>query len=416
MKLLWLCNMVPGPVGEAMTGKPGRGLWVDHVLSDLRKTDIALHILCPGPGDRGRLDEKRSFATFREGKPWKYMQPLEDRFLEEVTAFAPDVVHIWGTEFGHTLAMVNACQRAGLLHRVVISIQGLCSVYASHYAEGIPERVYNGFTFRDFVRQDNIRQQQAAFARRGVLEVEALKKVRHVMGRTCWDRACTELINPAAQYHLCNETLRETFYQGQWRYEGCRKHRIFASACGYPVKGFHYLLEAVDMLREEFPDISVAVTGESPLELGSWKKRLGESMYQRYLARLLREKGLQDRVEFLGGLDAGQMKQQYLLANVFALPSTIENSPNSLAEAMLLGAPCVASGVGGVSTMLSHEQEGFLYQSTAPYMLAYYIRQVFRMEDRAQALGAGAAEHARLTHDPETNLKTLLAVYEEVAQ
>ena len=62
MKLLWLCNMAPGAVRAAMDGKKASGLWVDHVLSDLRKEDLQLHILCPGNGQRGQLDDKCSFA------------------------------------------------------------------------------------------------------------------------------------------------------------------------------------------------------------------------------------------------------------------------------------------------------------------------------------------------------------------
>ena len=58
---------------------------------------------------------------------------------------------------------------------------------------------------------------------------------------------------------------------------------------------------------------------------------------------------MEDKIEFLGRLSAEGMKQAYLDANVFVMPSTIENSPNSLGEAMLLGVPCVAADVGGVA-------------------------------------------------------------------
>ncbi len=40
MKVLWLCNMVPGCVQEALGGKSGGGLWTDHVLSDLQAQGI----------------------------------------------------------------------------------------------------------------------------------------------------------------------------------------------------------------------------------------------------------------------------------------------------------------------------------------------------------------------------------------
>lgn len=77
---------------------------------------------------------------------------------------------------------------------------------------------------------------------------------------------------------------------------------------------------------------------------------------------------------------------------------------------MLLGVPCVASDVGGVANMMTRE-EGFLYQSTAPYMLAHYIQAVFAMEDKAEEMGKKARTHALRTHDPRTNLETLLDIY-----
>ena len=414
MKLLWLCNMTPGKIKEKISGKQvSGGLWVDHVLSDLRKqTDLSIHILCPGSGVRGELDENCSYATFQTGLPHEYRPELDGIFAEELTSFQPDVLHIWGTEYAHTLAMMKAAEKAGLLDHTVISIQGLCSIYAGHYAEGVPYAVQKEFTFRDAVRQDNILQQQKKFALRGENEVAALKMARHVIGRTDWDKACTAQISPDASYHFCNETLRDPFYEGRWTYEACRKHRIFASSCAYPVKGFHYLLEAFAEVVKYYPDATLAVPGKSFLKMN----KLRQTSYQKYLAKLAADAGVADKIEFLGSLSADEMKQQYLSANAFVLPSTIENSPNSLGEAMLLGVPCISSDVGGVTNLMTHREEGYVYQSTAPYMLAFYLKQIFAMEDKAENLGASAHSHAARTHNPAANLQDLLTIYRELSR
>lgn len=407
MKLLWLCNLMPGVVSETISGKPGDGaLWVDHVLADLRTMeDLSIRILCPGDGGRGQVDEKCSFLSFHKDLPHIYCGEQESIFARELADFQPDVIHIWGTEYGHTLAMMRAAEKAGLLDKAIISIQGLCSVYAGHHNEGVPYPVQRGYTFRDFVRRDNLLAQQKKFVKRGEYEIEALKMARHVIGRTQWDKACTGGLNKDRAYHFCNETLRAPFYSDAWSYETCQKHRIFASSCVYPVKGFHYLLEAFRQVLQTYPDATLAVPGNSFFTVSPLRR----SSYQRYLAALA--VGLEDKIQFLGNLKAEQMKQAYLNAHVFVMPSTIENSCNSLGEAMLLGMPCVASDVGGTKDLLIHEQEGFLYQSTAPYMLAYEIMKVFDLEEKAEELGQAAKSHAAQTHDPKTNLNTLLEIY-----
>ena len=413
MKVLWLCNMMPGVVKQAITGKEGNGLWVDHVLHDLRKqADLEIRVLCPGtPHQIGALDASCSYSTFRTKAPYTYLPEVESQFRQELKAYQPDVIHIWGTDYAHTLAMVNAAEQEAMVNRVVVSIQGLCSIHAGHYAEGVPQSVIRGKTLRDLLRQDDIPRQQKKFALRGKLEVQALRKVSHVIGRTVWDKACTNQINPQAAYHFCNETLRMAFFDHQWDFSSCTRYNIFASSCVYPVKGFHYLLEAFAEVVKAYPDATLSVPGKSYLTVSP----LRCSSYQKYLAKLTRQYGLEDKIEFLGSLSAEGMKDAYLKANVFVLPSTIENSPNSLGEAMLLGVPCVAADVGGVTTMMTHETEGFVYQSTAPYMLAHYIKNVFAMGERAAAMGQAARAHARKTHDPETNLRDLLGIYEEIA-
>ena len=412
MKLLWLCNTAPGAVKEKISGKGRDGLWTDHVLAGLRcEENVEVRILCPGSGASGVLDESTHFATVSTKLPYEYLPEVENFFRKELRDYGPDVIHIWGTEYAHTLAMVNAAEKEGFLDRVVISIQGLCSIYAGHYAEGLPQRVVRDATFRDILRRDNIVQQQKKFALRGELEVQALKKTGHVIGRTAWDKACTEQINPEAVYHFCNETLREPFFEDKWDYDACKKHRIFASSCVYPVKGFHYLLEAMAEVVKRYPDATITVPGNSFLTVPAVR----QNSYQKYLAKLTRQYGLEDKIEFLGSLSAEGMKKAYLNANVFVLPSTIENSPNSLGEAMILGVPCVAADVGGVTTLMTHNTEGYVYQSTAPYMLAYFINSLFAMEEKAAEMGQAAKEHALRIHDPEANLQALLKIYEEIA-
>ena len=123
---------------------------------------------------------------------------------------------------------------------------------------------------------------------------------------------------------------------------------------------------------------------------------------------------LEDKLYFLGDLSADEMKQAFLDANVFALTSTLENSPNSLGEAMLLGVPCVAADVGGVRNLMCHGEEGLVYASGDIRALTEDILQLFAMEEKAAALGEKARAHALKTHDPEKNLQDLMDIYHAI--
>ena len=414
MKLLWLCNNAPGIVRAHISGRPASAVnWVDHVLTGLLERGLTVRILYRGNGGSGVIDETCSYASFGEELPYVYRPELEAVFRQELRAYQPDVIHSWGVEYDHALAMVNAAEQEGMLDHMVASIQGLCRFLAEHYTDGIPQSAVNHSTFRDLVRRDNIAKQQEKFRLRGRLETQAIEKLRHVIGRTSWDHDRAMELNPEITYHFCNETLRENFYEGRWDYGTCRKHSVFASSCSYPIKGFHYLLEAMAKVREAYPDAVITVTGRS-VQGGGWKGKLRRGAYEVYLAKLIRKYGLENAVRFLGDLSAEEMKQAFLEANVFVLPSTMENSPNSLGEAMLLGVPSVAADVGGVRNMLEDGPEGRVYPSGAVDLLAKQIMELFAMEDGASALGEAARCHAQKTHDPEHNLRELIKIYHEI--
>ena len=109
------------------------------------------------------------------------------------------------------------------------------------------------------------------------------------------------------------------------------------------------------------------------------------------------------------------MRQVYLEADVFLLPSSCENSPNSLGEAMLLGLPCVAAAVGGISSMLEDGREGYLYgDALDEKALANAILRVLQSPDGGTAMGQAARARALRTHDAARNADDLIHIYETI--
>ena len=110
------------------------------------------------------------------------------------------------------------------------------------------------------------------------------------------------------------------------------------------------------------------------------------------------------------------MKKEYLKANVYVLPSSVENSPNSLGEAMLLGVPCIASYAGGIPSMAEDKKEARLVPACDVDALASAIAGIFDDDIYAGLLGENAAARAKLTFDREANSRMLKWIYEEVAK
>lgn len=419
MRVLWVCNiMLPEIARSIGRPEPAIGGWMSGLLHAIVQSgQVQLTVCFPVYGEKPVSGESEGFSYYSFTQKTlilnRYEPDIERQLKGIMETCKPELVHIFGTEYVHSLAAVKAFGRP---ERTVIGIQGMVSVYAKHFMAGVPERIRRGCTFRDMVKRDNLYRQRESFYKRGVLEEEAIRLSGHVIGRTDWDRACTQQINSHVRYHFCNETLRDSFYETVWRYEDCEPYSMFVSQGSYPIKGFHYVLEAMPAILARQPEAKVYVAGGDITRAASWKDRLRMSSYGKYIRDLIETYGLQDKVIYTGFLSEEDMRKRYLKSHVFVSPSSIENSPNSVGEAMLLGMPVVSSDVGGVKNMLTHGEEGFVYPADAPYMLAYYVSRIFEDRKLAEGLGAAASAKAAKTHDRTANGRQMLAIYEEILE
>jgi glycosyltransferase involved in cell wall biosynthesis len=85
---------------------------------------------------------------------------------------------------------------------------------------------------------------------------------------------------------------------------------------------------------------------------------VGDGPERQTLERLTTELGIKSRVHFLGELPSRPTAHE--LFDVSVLCSLSEASPNSVLEAMAVGRPVIASRVGGVADIITHEVNGLL--------------------------------------------------------
>ncbi len=449
MRVLWLCNiMLPVIARNLHLNYSNKEGWLsglaDMVLACGEESGIELGIAFPAPegvcDGRGRRMScgGQSFLAFGfaedTARPHRYDRGLEEKLGAIAREFQPDIVHCFGTEYPHTLAMCRAFPRKD---RILVGIQGLCAVCAEVYLRGLPSEAVRAVTFRDLLKRDGLRRQQEKFRQRGVMEREAVRIAGNLTGRTDWDRIRTREWNKNACYYKMNENLRETFYQGVWREEECVPHTIFVSQGDYPIKGLHYLLRALPRIRQQYPDVHVFVAGDSVAGNQSFVGRWKLSAYGKFLRRLLAEESLEGSVTFLGRLNAEEMKRQYLKSHLFLCCSELENSPNSLGEAMILGVPCVSADVGGIPSLFTDGEDGILYRGdekgpespdragAAPEAggehleetagaLAEAVIRIWSDPERMRAYCSHARERALKTHDREANYGRLLEIYRDI--
>jgi glycosyltransferase involved in cell wall biosynthesis len=396
----------------------------DRLIEGKDENNITLALCFPASDELGMVKDDTAlfvkntaqgidYYIFREDTvhPEIYDETMEKSIGAVIDDFKPDLIHIFGTEYPHTLACVKAYNTPS---KTLIGIQGLCCAYAKVYMADLPISVQKKKTLRDIIKKDGLMQQQEKFIKRGEYETEALSLVGHVTGRTDFDREWTEKLAPNAKYHFMNETLREDFYNDTWNIDRIERYSIFVSQGNYPIKGLHYVLEVLGDIIDEYEDTMLYVAGDIVTAHDSIKDKIKISGYGKYLLELIKKNNLEEHVKFVGRLESDRMCARFLKTHVFLCPSAIENSPNSVGEAMLLGVPVVSSDVGGVHNLLSDKKDGILYPKDKPDYMKNAILSIFEDDKLAMSFSSNARAHAAVTHNPDTNYRRLLEIYNEI--
>lgn len=442
MKVLWLCNVMIPMIAEQLnlegTNKEG---WIsgmaEMVLKNQQSNRVDLAVAFPAPQSMFSANHdicKRvlklkdgtltGYGFYEEvGRAEHYDQSLENKLAQILDDAKPDIVHCFGTEYPHTLAMVRIFPDK---KRLLISVQGICAQYAQAYFSDLPGKVIKKVTLRDYLRRDSLVEQQQKFVQRGAMEKEAVMLAGNVAGRTEWDRDCIRSWNKNIRYFNMNETLRPEFYGPVWEADKCIPHSIFLSQGDYPIKGLHYMLLAMPAILSKYPDACLYVAGNSIVNYRTLKQKLKISAYGKYLRKLMKENYLLDKVKFLGRLNAAKMRDRYLNSSLFVCCSSIENSPNSLGEAMLLGMPCVTADVGGIPSLFTDGEDGIMYEGfrtgedsdkdlkNVSRRLAKAVIDMWSDPDKQQMYCENARRHAGRTHHRERNYSKLMEIYEEI--
>jgi glycosyltransferase involved in cell wall biosynthesis len=418
MKILWITNNILPPASKELgIDESMMGGWMYSLLNSLLKESniqfAVATVYSSNEFKRIEVDKVVYYLLPNIGKNIKYNSELETYWQRINTDFGPDLVHLHGTEYAHGLSFLKSCPDV----ISVVSIQGLVSVCSTpyYYAGMSWVNIFINISLRDLLRLDTIFQARKKMEKRAQNERWIIENTNHVIGRTTWDRAHTTLKNTNVNYHFCNEALRAVFYENTWKYENCEKHTIFLSQASYPIKGLHQVLKMVFLLKNKYPDIKIKIAGNDFTASKSIKEKLSIGGYGVYIKKEIQKFGLESNIQFMGILNENEMKDQYLKANLFICPSSIENSPNSLGEAQILGVPVIASYVGGVPDFIKEGVSGFMYRFEEVEMLALAVDKIFSMNEyEIVRLSKNEKLVALKRHNRKVITQQMINIYSEV--
>jgi len=134
---------------------------------------------------------------------------------------------------------------------------------------------------------------------------------------------------------------------------GLPADRPIVLSVGYRLerKGFHLLVDAIPEIRRRFPGVLVVIVGG--------QARWGQD-HTSVIEERIRTNGAADHVHLAGARPPEELSWWYSAADVFALMTSREGSPNVLMEGLACGLPAVATPVGGISDVLGNPGLGVL--------------------------------------------------------
>lgn len=389
--------------------------WVDALIKELYGSEeITIGLVVPVKDDNFRLKttekisiygvpeifpSKSSFGFFHK---WKDLLPeteILSNALKAIDDFAPDIIHVFGTE------NIFGLIQQSIQQPVVIHFQGSVLVVASKWFAGITRwEQIRALTLRKLIYRYGNFFEYFTFRARGLREENIMRNSSYFLGRTSFDQRLIKLLSPGSTYFFCNEFLRKEFFETKWSLPLTNQVSCISILKGVTYKGLDLLFDTLfvlnrySSLRVEFKICGVS---ENEEVVSIVRKRHGH-------------KKILQQIRFLGKLNTTDLIDEMKSANLFIHPSYIENSPNSVCEAMALGMPVIATNAGGTNSLINDGHDGILVQEGEPYSMAAAIIEMSANHEAALLIGKNARERAMRRHQPEILREELVGIYKNI--
>ena len=415
MRILFLLYAQQAPFSDDKGNIKSSFPWSDTLIEELVKSsEISIALAVPVDGRDFQKREERGITLYGLPNPketnffkklYKRIRHIEGNLTvntfanQAIAEFKPEIVQVFGSEnpFGLIIDNQNI--------PFVIHIQGFLQVCLRKWFTGISkwEQVrYSGLS--NLLLMNGSYHEYFSFRKRAAREVAILNSCRYFMGRTTFDKQIVSLMSPGAKYFHCEEFIRKIFLEKKWNALRGNEVTLVSILKGTTYKGIDLLIELLLILRR-YSDlrIKLRICGVSEDEE---VVKILKKKYKKHYSVL--------NIEYKGRLSAKDLAAELCTSDFYIHPSYIENSPNSVCEAMALGMPVISTNVGGVSSIIDDKVDGVLVQEGEPYSLAAAVMDLINNYEYAKLLGDNARKRSFARHDPAQIVKELVSIYETI--
>ena len=133
-----------------------------------------------------------------------------------------------------------------------------------------------------------------------------------------------------------------------------------------------------------------------------------------YVHEFLKSAAALPGVELTGFIGRNELEEQFRRSSLLVLPTFEDNCPMVVLEAMAAGLAVAASRVGGVPDLITHEQDGLMFDPNAPLAIKECIERLVKEPETCARLGAAGRVTARQRFHPRVIAAAHLEIYREV--
>ncbi len=167
-------------------------------------------------------------------------------------------------------------------------------------------------------------------------------------------------------------------------------------------KGFDTAIKAFHLLKIRGINARLIIGGEGP--------------YRSFLENLVEILELKEEVQFIGRVGREQVPILLNQASIVIVPSYFESFGLIALEAMQMQRPVIASKVGGLQEIVSHEETGLLVPPEDPEALCIAINSLINQPQKARNMGQQGRLRAKENFTLEKNVVQYEEVYKELIE